>query len=100
MIRGHLEDDYIPALFTGCKTSTIPSMFGAEEVQVDWTYDCKPVLQSIEEIPNLPDPMIEGTVDEDWLKTMQYLMEETEGELPIRMEPRGVGDSPACSWGM
>jgi hypothetical protein len=85
LIRGHLEDDYVPALFTGCKTSTIPSMFGAREVQADWTYDCERVLESMEEVPSLPPPQLEGSVAGAWLEVQRYLMDETEGELPVHV---------------
>lgn len=85
LVRGHLNDDYIPALFTGCKTSTIPSMFGAREVRVGWTYDCEPVLGSIEEVPKLPEPTLAGTTAEQWIRTQEMLVEETEGELPVHV---------------
>ena len=32
IVRGEIDDDTIPTLFTGCRTSTIPNMFGAKEI--------------------------------------------------------------------
>jgi hypothetical protein len=85
IVRGHLEDDYIPAFFTGCKTSTIPTMFGAREVPVGWTYDCEPVLSSIEDVSSLPEATLAGTTAEQWIRTQEVLVQETDGEIPVHV---------------
>lgn len=85
IIRGQLGDDYIPAIFTGCKTSTIPTMFGAREFQIDFAFDCDPVLESIEDVPKLITPTLEGSTAERWLNTLRELRDLTEGELPIHV---------------
>ena len=56
--RGTLQDDFIPAFFPGCRQSTIPSMFGAEEIVVGDDYTCRRLLASPDDIDRLPEPSV------------------------------------------
>ena len=84
--RGFVEDDFIPAFFPGCKTSTIPGMFGAREIVLDGDYSGEKILHKPEDIDNLPFPTITaGTPAFEWLEMQKYYLEECEGEIPIHV---------------
>ncbi len=77
--RGEIQDDFIPSFFPGCRQSTMPSLFGAAEVIIDGDYSCERL-----ETLDLPAPDFgPGTVAHRWLEIEAYVLEETEGRLPI-----------------
>lgn len=84
IFHGMLNDDYIPSIFTGLRVATIPNMFGAEEVVCEDDYGTKRMLSSVEDIYNLPDPVIaEDSIAAQWLEWQRYFLAETEGLFPI-----------------
>lgn len=99
--RGHFHDDFIPALFTGCRQATIPSMFGAEEVVVDDDYGCRHIIESPEDIDRLPEPSLgPGTIAYEWLQMQSYMLEATEGRLPVHVtDMQGPADVCGQLWG-
>lgn len=101
LVRGQVQDDFIPTLFPGSKLATIPTMFGALDICVgdDWT--CNPIITSEEDVARLPEPsLIPGTVAHEWLTLQRYLLEETEGELPIHVtEMQGPAEVCGQLWG-
>jgi len=85
-IHGRLNDDFIPAVFPGCRTSTIPNMFGAEEVVVNGDISSKPIIHSLADIDALPEPSIApGTIAHEWLQMQEYFLEETDGRMPVHV---------------
>jgi hypothetical protein len=86
IVRGHLDDDYVPSMFPGCKTSTIPNMFGAPEMQKGNDYTSEKIIHNYKDIDRLPDPSVgEGTVAYEWLTMQRYMLDETEGRIPIHV---------------
>ncbi len=84
--RGFLQDDFIPAFFPGCKQSTIPCMFGAQEVVLGGDYSTKRLLHSYEDIDRLPAPTFSpGTPAALWLQMEEYYLGECEGRLPVHV---------------
>jgi hypothetical protein len=85
-IHGKLNDDFIPALFPGCRTSTIPNMFGAEEVVINGDVSSKQIINTLADIDSLPEPSIgPGTIAHEWLQMQEYFLEETEGRIPVHV---------------
>lgn len=101
IIRGQFHDDFIPTFFPGCRTATIPSLFGAEEVIVDGDFSCRQLIERAEDIDRLPEPAITpGTVAYDWLVMQQYVLEATEGRLPVHVtDMQGPADVCGKLWG-
>lgn len=101
IFMGQMNDDFIPSIFPGCKQSTIPSMFGAKEIIVGIESTCKRIINSVEDIDRLPEPsMEEGTVAHDWLVMEEYLLEETQGRIPIHVcDMQGSIDVCGQLWG-
>ncbi|MHB8963729.1 MAG: hypothetical protein ACYC5K_11315, partial [Saccharofermentanales bacterium] len=86
IVHGALNDDYIPSLFPGCKQSTIPSMFGAEEIRVGNDYTCRKIIHRVEDIDRLPAPSVQrGTVAYEWLEMQRYMLEATDGRIPVHV---------------
>lgn len=84
LFHGMLNDDYIPSLFTGTRVATTPNMFGAHELICENDYGTDKMLFSVEDIFNLPDPVIrEDSIAAEWLRRQRYFLEETEGLLPL-----------------
>ncbi len=100
VVRGRMRDDFIPALFPGCRQSTIPNMFGAPEVVKGTDYTCERVIADLEAIDRLPEPeMGPGTVAGGWLEMQQYFLDETEGRLPVHVtDMQGPLDVAAQMW--
>jgi len=101
ILRGAIDDDFIPAFFPGCRTATIPNMFGAEEVVQGNDHACKKIIFAPEDIDNLPEPsMAPGTIAHEWLDMQKYYMEETEGRIPIHpADMQGPLDICGQLWG-
>ena len=86
IVRGILHDDFIPAFFPGCRQSTIPTMFGAEEVVLDGDYSCRRVADSLADFDHLPAPSLgPDTVAGAWLAMQAYVLEATDGRLPVHV---------------
>lgn len=86
IIHGKLGDDFVPAVFPGCRQSTIPNMFGAEEIVIGSDVSCKEIVFSTEDIERLPEPEISpGSVASKWIEMERYFLEETEGKLPVHV---------------
>ena len=84
LLRGRMQDDFVPALFPGCHQGTIPGMFGAEEIVRDGDFTCRKLLRGASQIATLPDPSLApASVAGRWLAMEQHFLEETEGRLPI-----------------
>jgi len=84
--RGVVQDDFIPSFFTGCRQSTIPSMFGAEEVVLNGDYTCRQIIKRPEDIDDLPEPSLGlGTVPNIWLEMQAYVLDATEHRLPVHV---------------
>jgi len=101
VLRGRLEDDFIPAFFPGCHQGTIPGMLGAREIVKESDYTCARVITSVADIEKLPAPsMGPGTVANGWLAMEKYVLEETEGRLPIHVtDMQGPADVCGQLWG-
>lgn len=85
-IHGMLGDDFIPALFPGCRTSTIPNMFGAQEIVVGDDVSAKRILWTAKDVDALGEPSIgAGTIARQWLRMQEYFLEATEGRLPVHV---------------
>ena len=96
--RGVIEDDFIPSLFPGCSTATIPNMFGAEELVVGGDYSSEQIIHSESDINSLPEPVL-GDIANRWLTMQKYFLEETEGEIPIHIsDMQGAGDVCGAMW--
>lgn len=86
IVRGQVGDDYIPSVFCGCRQSTIPNMFGAKEIIKGEDATCDKILFSAEDIDRLEEgAMAEGSVAKMWLDMQRYIIDETEGELPVHV---------------
>jgi len=105
--HGHTRDDFIPHLFPGCRQATIPSMFGAREI-VQIRNDGKPeygisekLLRPDDNAENLPDPEITaGSIAANWLEMQEYVLEQTDGRLPISViDTQGPMDVAGQLWG-
>jgi hypothetical protein len=97
-----VTDDFIPSIFPGaCNQATIPGMFGAEPVQVGLETTCERPIHDPSDIDNLPEPsLVPGTPAHDWLMTEQYLLEVTEGRIPIHVcDMQGPVDVCGQLWG-
>lgn len=101
LARGVAQDDFIPAFFPGCRQSTIPSMFGAEEIVIGDDYTCRHLIECPEDIDNLPEPSLgPGTVAHAWLKMQEYVLDATEGRLPVHVtDMQGPADVCGQLWG-
>jgi len=101
LAHGQTRDDFIPAFFPGCRQSTIPSMFGAEEIVVDGDYSCRHLIGDPEDIDRLPEPSLgPGTVAYDWLVMEEYALDATEGRLPVHpTDMQGPADVCGQLWG-
>jgi len=99
--RGVVQDDFIPAFFPGCRQSTIPTMFGAEEIIIDGDYTCHHCIECPEDVDRLPAPSLgPGTVAHEWLTMQEYVLEATEGRLPIHVtDMQGPADVSGQLWG-
>jgi hypothetical protein len=101
IFRGQFQDDFIPGFFPGCNQSTIPSMFGAEEIVVNGDHTCHRIISKAADIAHLPAPSIApGTVAHNWLELQQYVLDATEGRLPIHVtDMQGPADVCGQLWG-
>ncbi len=101
IFRGPLQDDFIPAFFPGCHQGTIPGMFGAEEIEQDGDFTCRKLLHDAAEIATLPSPSLPAaSVAGRWLAMERYVLEETEGRLPIHTtDMQGPIDVCGQLWG-
>lgn len=101
IFRGRFYDDFIPTIFPGCKQSTIPSMFGAKEVVSGKDYCSERIIFENEGIDRMPEPdMGPGTTAYEWLSMQQYILEETEGQIPIHVtDMQGPVDVCGQLWG-
>lgn len=85
-IHGKMKDDLVPALFPGDRTSTIPNMFGAEEVILEGDVSGKRIIFSKEDILKLEEPSLKpGTIAHNWLLMQEYFLEETNGRIPVHV---------------
>lgn len=85
ILRGRIEDDFIPSLFTGCHQGAIPSMFGAKEVVLGEDYTCERLLTNVEEASSLVAEIKADTVAMRWIEMQRYFMAETAGRLPVHV---------------
>jgi len=101
IFHGTLNDDYVPSFFPGCKQSTIPSMFGAKEIIVGRDHSCEKVIFSKEDVYSLPEPsMGPGTVAYEWLEMQKYMVEATDGRIPIHVaDMQGPFEVAGQLWG-
>ena len=98
--RGALDDDYIPALFTGCRQSAIPSMFGAEEFLLDDDLGNKKIIHSADDIKAMPAPGFpDGSSAKYWIEMEEYFLCETEGRIPCHVcDMQGPFDAAGQVW--
>jgi hypothetical protein len=101
ILLGGLLGDNIPSIFPGCKQSTIPTMFGSKEIIKGTDYTCEHIIHSYEDIDRLPEPSVgPGTVAYEWLEMQKYMLEETEGRIPIHVtDMQGPVDVAGQLWG-
>jgi len=98
-MRGHMNDDFIPSLFPGCKPTTIPAMFGAGETRIGDDYTAERIIKSYDDIDKLPEPVIAGGARE-WIELQEYVLEATDGTLPVHVtDSQGPVDVAAAMWG-
>lgn len=101
ILRGRFQDDFVPAFFPGCRQGTIPNLFGAVERVVDGDYTCDRLIRERADIWRLPDPLVRpGTIAAEWLALERFLLEETEGRIPVHVaDMQGPGDVCGQLWG-
>lgn len=101
IFAGQINDDLIPSIFPGCNQATIPSMFGAAEIKCGIESTCEKIINSPEDIDKLPEPSIKpGTTAHKWLDMQEYLIEETEGRIPVHVcDMQGPIDVCGQIWG-
>ena len=99
--RGFIEDDFIPSIFPGCHTGTIPSMFGAAEAVLGDDRSGEKIIFNNDDIDNLPEPSLkEGTAAHNWLVMQEYFIEQTDGRLPVHVtDMQGPADVCGQLWG-
>lgn len=105
--HGRTQDDFIPHFFPGCRVATIPNMFGAKErthTQPDGRVDygvCEAMFSAGDDPSSLPDPSIDpDSIAAWWLDMQEYVLEETDGRLPISViDMQGPMDVAAQLWG-
>jgi len=84
--RGEIDDDFIPSIFPGCRQITIPDMFSPIDKRGRLEHGQEKSVINLSDIDRLPAPSIEkGTFAHQWLETQTYLLEETEGCMPIHV---------------
>lgn len=101
ILHGMLGDDFVPSLFPGCRQSTIPNMFGAPEIIAGEDTTCNPLVHEADDVFRLPEPQItSGSVAQQWLNMQSYLLEQTEGRIPIHVaDMQGPIDVCGKLWG-
>ncbi len=101
ILRGTIQDDFIPAFFPGCRQATIPNMFGAPEIKVGTSYDCERIIFEADDVYRLPSlSMGEGTIANEWIAMQAYVMRETDNRLPIHVtDMQGPVDVCGQMWG-
>lgn len=101
IVRGKVNDDFIPAFFPGCKQGTIPSMFGSKEIVAGKDHSCERVIFDSVDIDRLPEPSFgQGTIAYEWLDMQRYYLNETEGRIPVHVaDMQGPVDVCGQLWG-
>lgn len=105
--HGHTKDDFIPQFFPGCRQATIPNMFGATEIIQSNSAGCQEygvcekLLGPDDDPADLPEPRIlPGSIAAEWLEMQEYVLEETEGRLPVSViDMQGPMDVAGQLWG-
>jgi hypothetical protein len=100
LIHGRMQDDFIPSLFPGCLTATIPNMFGAEVIKSKTDYSCLPVITERDDILKLVEPdMGPSTLARQWLNMQEYFLDATEGAFPVHVtDMQGPVDVCSKMW--
>jgi hypothetical protein len=101
ILHGRLKDDFIPSLFPGCRSSTIPSMLGAPEVFKGVEFTSERIIKNANDIDSL-GRIDDGpnTVAGKWLSRQKNWLEMTEGRIPIHVaDMQGPIDVAAQLWG-
>jgi hypothetical protein len=100
ILHGMFHDDWIPALFPGCRQSTIPNMLGAEEIVLGGDYTSSKIVRQVEDVERLQGPAIRpGSVARQWLDMQRYFLDETDGRIPIHVaDMQGPLDASAQLW--
>ena len=87
------ESDYYPALNSGLRQVTIPSLFGCKEIFTEKTSSVEPVIRTSSDVDNLK-VRYEGSVAQEILDSMQYNHERT--GLPLYITDMQGPFSAAC----
>jgi hypothetical protein len=99
--RAALDDDYVPALFPGCRQGTIPTAYGAEEERNGKHMWVKPMLRDAKDVYELgrPDFTREGVAAE-FLERVRFFRAATQGRMPIQLaDMQGPLDLASNMWG-
>lgn len=101
IIRGIGNDDYIPSIPSGSNVSLLANMFGAEEIVNGDDHSNERILDNPEDIDKIKDPSIlPGSLADDIFKFQEYLIEETDGLMPIRtFNMQGPSEIPGMLFG-
>ena len=101
IVRAALDDDYIPSVFPGCRTASMPTMFGAEEIRMGDDYSAKKIIFSYEDVDKLPEPVLKpGSVAYEWLEFQKKVIDLTDGRIPVHItDMQGPVDVAASLWG-
>jgi len=105
--HGMTQDDFVPQFFPGCRVATIPDMLGAKEnvqTRADGSREyavCDKLLGSADDPRDLPEPVIApDSIASFWLDMQAYVLNETEGRLPISViDMQGPMDVAGQLWG-
>ncbi len=94
------RDDYIPALFPYIGTGIFASAFGCEiiypENEQPWTV---PIITSASQVHKLKKPKITDGLLGRVLDLTKYMIDETDGQLPIRVtDIQGPLDTASLIW--
>ncbi len=100
ILHGSTRDDFVPHLFPGCRQATLSTMLGASEVLEGDSSTCERLLRTPADIDRLPEPRIRpGTPAQMWLDLGRYLLDETDGRLPVSVtDMQGPIDACAQMW--
>lgn len=105
ILRGQIEDDFIPSYFPGCHQGGMATLFGAEAIEVDNLGEldttCIRLLPEVDDAKNLEPPHFHGnTIPERWLEEAAWCIDVTDGRLPVHIvDCFGPMEIAAKLWG-
>lgn len=94
--RGSFRDDTIPSVFPGCRQSTLPNLFGAQETVIGNDVTTARIVTRPEDVDDLEWEIRPGTVAHNWIEGSKRILDETDGRIPIHVvDMQGPFDAAA-----